>query len=129
MSIALMLLMLAAQPAEAESLSIAPGETIVFRLEGDRPVAVRNSGEPAVGELSAVLSVDGGQTLLHMTNNTERWLSYRAEMELPNGRKVRTSVCTLPSNNRGGFEFWPQPLKSVRISKFRAAPADRMSCQ
>jgi hypothetical protein len=130
MSIALMLALLAAAPAaEANGLSIAAGEAVIFRLDGERPVLVRSGETPEPGELAAKLRVEDGKTFLQMTNNTNQWLDYRATMTLSGGRKAHTSVCTLMSDGRGGIEFWPQRLKSVTIYEFRTAPENQMSCR
>jgi hypothetical protein len=121
--------LLLAASAPPSGLTVEPGHSIIFRVENGHPVTVREGEAPEPGELSAKLSIEGGNTLLHMTNNTAQWLNYRATMTQRNGHRVHTSVCTLLSNNRGGFEFWQEPLKSVTIDDFTPAPEDRMTCR
>ena len=124
----LLAMLLAAPEPEAPGLSVKPGEAIVFRLEGERPVQLRPGEAPEAGELGVTLSSDEGMTMLHVTNNTSRWLHYRATMTLPNGRIVATIVCTLSADRRGEYAFWPERLSAITLYAFRPAPEGETVC-
>jgi len=105
------------------------GETVVFRVEEGRPIAVRSGGPPAAGQLRASLTYNGGRTVLHVINNSGTPLNYQAMRVLPGNRLRRTAVCTVMPDRQGRHESWPQRVPQVVVYGFAPAKAGEFSCE
>jgi hypothetical protein len=136
-NVALLLAVALTSPATAESLpppglTIAAGESWIFRVREGQPVDARKvdqAAEPAEGELKVTLSHSMGTTM-SVTNNDATWYNYRAFITSNPGRSgTPTSVCTLMGGGRGAFENWPQPLPAIRVTDFTPAAEGEMSCR
>jgi hypothetical protein len=117
----------AAEPVA--TLAIKAGESIVFVIEEDGPVAVRSGGSPGPGQLAARLTVGHGRTFLEIVNNSGRWLNYHASMAPVGEKPRRTAVCTLRPDNEIRRESWPKRLRHVTVFSFESAKPGEFSCE
>jgi hypothetical protein len=106
------------------------GETWIFSLANGQPAnahAAPPGSKPGPNELMVSLKPQIGSTMI-VTNNTDRFLNYRATIIAPNGERP-TSVCTLMSGGRAGFENWHGNIAAIRLSDFSPAEDNKMVCQ
>ncbi len=123
---------IAATPAWADppGLTVKGGETWIFHLEYGQPAGAHLAAENAKlapGELMVSLKAENG-TMMIVTNNTDKFLNYHATM-VAGAREKATSVCTLMSNGRMGFENWPYSIRAIRLSDFEPAAENTMACK
>lgn len=123
---------LAATPAWADpaGLTVKGSETWVFHLENGQPAGAHLAAADAKlapGELMVSMKSENG-TMMTVTNNTDKFLNYRATM-VAGSREKPTSVCTLMSNGRMGFENWPYSIPAIRLSDFETATENTMVCK
>ena len=120
-----------ASAGDAAGLTIKSGDTWLFKVENGQPLGahkVSADTAPAKGEIKVNLSASMG-TMMTVTNNTDHFYNYRAFMlGKPDAKGQRTSVCTLLSGGRSGFENWPEAIPYVRISDFVEAADGEMGC-
>ncbi len=125
MKAAFALLLLAAAPAQAASLTVKTGETWAFILKNGHPVGahkVGGSAKPAKGQIVVSVRPLMGTTMV-VTNNSPVAYTFRAEL-LQAGRAIATRPCTLPANGKPIFEQWQQKAEAIRLSTFKRATAD-----
>jgi hypothetical protein len=109
------------------------GETVIFRLaaDGGTPQFVqagKGTDRPlADGEMRVKLEGDR-LTMMTIQSGHKRWLDYRAEITLADGRGGRTSVCTVMAG-KAVFESWPDPIVLIAIGDFKAAPDGQAACK
>ena len=134
-AVALLTIAALAGPASARDtagLVIQSGETWIFQVQQGQPVNAHKAGadaKPAAGEFLVTLSLQNG-TMMQVVNNTDKFYNYRAFMlKRPDDKGQRTSVCTLMSNGRMGFENWPYAIPAIRLSDFIEAGENSMQCQ
>jgi hypothetical protein len=116
--------------ADPQGLVVKSGETWVFHLENGQPAGahlVADNAKIAPGELMVTMKAENG-TMLTVTNNTDKFLNYHATM-VAGAREKPTSVCTLMSNGRMGFENWPYSIRAIRLSDFEPAAENAMVCK
>jgi hypothetical protein len=116
--------------ADAPGLIVKGGETWVFHLENGQPAGahlVSADAKLAPGELMVSVKAENG-TMMTVTNNTDKFLNYHAAM-VAGAREKPTSVCTLMSNGRMGFENWPYSIPAIRLSDFEPAAENTMACK
>ena len=121
------------QPARYTFLAMAPGQTLLFRIDDGKMTDVRlvDAGTaPMDGEIRATMESKGGTTKLHMLNKGPVAYNYTAaivkSIDAPDGQP--TSVCTLLPG-LSGFEMWPYPITSIAIGEFTPAPDGQMVCK
>jgi hypothetical protein len=125
MKFALALLLLAAAPAQAASLTVKTGETWIFTVKNGEPAKARKvtpSAKIAKGQIKVSVRALMGTTMM-VTNHSPIAYTFRAEL-LQGGKVVAPRPCTLPANAKPIFEQWQQKAEAVRISAFTAASAD-----
>src|SRR4029077_15638851 len=96
------------------------GESWIFHLENGQPAGahlVSPDAKPAPSELMVKMTPDNGKTMI-VTNNTDKFLNYHASI-IGRTREEPTSVCTLMSGGRFGFENWGGQIPAVRLSDFQ----------
>ena len=120
------------QATDSSGFVIQLGETWLFQLDQGRPINARKvdaNAKPAVGELFVTLRPQLGTTMV-IANNSAKFYNYRAlMMRRPGDRAEATSVCTVMSNGRMGFENWPYPIAAIHLSDFTQAPENSMVCR
>lgn len=134
---ALLAVMLAAAPGAAQepapTLSIAAGETVTVRIDGDPAGFVELSR--ARGEASGPRAANtirftfsgGGMPMLQVENGYGQGLDYRARMVI-GSRSAPTSVCTVMAGITG-FEGWQQRIDRLELSAPRLSDRPDMACR
>ena len=123
--LALLLAASSAAAANRPGLTIRPGESWVFSIEGGQPVHTRKvlgNTKPSPGQVLVTVKSMMGTTMT-ITSNNRRAYTYKAEL-IGAAKAVPTRSCTLPANNRLSFENWPQKAIAVRLSDFKATSKD-----
>ena len=121
------------KPARLVFIALEPGQTLLFRVDGDKVTDVRLVDEDTVpkdGEIRATMSSMGGTTMLSVLNQGPQAYNYSAVM-LPSidaKEGQSTSVCTLMPGV-SAFEMWPQPIPAIAIGEFTPSTDGRMVCQ
>jgi hypothetical protein len=133
----LLALVLAAAPAAgqapAATLSIAPGETVTVRIDGNPAGFVelsRERGEAAGprAENTIRFIFNGGATpMLQVENGYAQGFDYRARM-IVGSRSAVTSVCTVMPRIMG-FEGWQQRIDRLELSAPRLSDHPDMACR
>jgi hypothetical protein len=123
------LVLLAAVPATAAPLTVAPGESWIFRIAGGEPVRARRvpaSRKPAPGEVKVTMLTALGTSLTLSSNNRVGY-TFRAELlGVPaTAKQAAPRTCTLPANNQPVLEYWPTKAAKVRLSRFEQAADGR----
>lgn len=123
---------LGASPVSAQSqgLVVKMGEVWLFHLENGQPAGAHPASPDAKlapNELMVKVEAING-TLMSVTNNSDKFLNYRAAI-VAGGHEKPTSVCTLLNNGRGAFEMWPYPIGAIRLSDFEPAAENTMVCK
>ena len=119
------LLLLAAVPAQAASLTVKTGETWAFILKNGHPVGAHKvpaSAKPALGQILVSVRPLMGTTMI-VTNNSPVAYTFRAEL-LQRGKAITARPCTLPADGKPIFEQWKEKADAVRLSKFERSDAD-----
>ena len=119
------LLLLAAVPAQAASLTVRTGETYLFKVKAGEPAEARKvtpSAKIPKGQIKVSVSILSGTAMI-VTNNSPIAYTFSAELLLK-GRATPARSCTLPPNARPTFEQWEQKAEAVRISSFKFADAN-----
>jgi hypothetical protein len=136
---ALLALMLAAAPGAAQepvpapTLSIAAGETVTVRIDGDPPGFVelsRARGEAAGPRAANTIRFTfsgGGMPMLQVENGYGQGFDYRARIVI-GSRAAPTSVCTVMAGIMG-FEGWQQPIDRLELSAPRLSDRPAMACR
>ena len=122
---ALALLLLAAAPVAAKSLTVRTGETWIFTVANGQPATARKvdaKSSPRSGEMKVSLRSLMGTTMT-VSNNSQFDYAYRATLILPGGKAGPAKSCAVPANGRLAMEHWQQRVAAVRLSDFRQAPA------
>ncbi len=121
----LTLLLLAASPVSAKSLTVRMGETWVFAIDRGQPARGRKVAvtvSPAPNEIKVSVQPMMGTTMT-VTNNSKFDYAYRARLVMPGGKGGASKVCVVPAGGRVAIEHWPKPVSAVRLSDFKPAPA------
>jgi len=119
------LLILAAAPVQAASLTVKTGETWAFILRNGHPIGahkVTASAKPDTGQIVVSVRAVMGTTMI-VTNNSPVAYTFRAEL-LQGGKAVTARACTLPAEGKPIFEQWKEKADAVRLSAFKRANAD-----
>jgi len=118
-------ILIAAAAAAAATLTIPSGQTMLFRIERGRPVAVRQvapTTAPARGEIRFTVKAMMG-TMLTVINNSPTAYTFRATLVAADGKAMVANSCVLPAGNRLAMENWPQQAVAVRVGDFRPTRA------
>ena len=109
-------------PAQAEPLTVRPGESWLFTVKGGQPTNPRKAeatAKPGKGQIFVSVRALFGTTMI-VTNNSA--VGYTFNAELLTGKKVAAArSCTLPGGSKPILEQWDQKADAVRIGNFRAA--------
>ncbi len=121
------------QPARFTFLAMAPGQTLLFRVDAGKMTDVRlvDAGTvPKNGEIRATMESKGGNTTLQILNKGPQAYNYTAAMvkSIDATDRQPVSVCTLLPGI-SGFEMWPYPITSIAIGAFTPAPDREMVCK
>ena len=119
------LLLIAATPVQAASLTVKTGETWAFVLRNGHPVGahkVAASTKPDKGQIVVSVRPLMGTTMI-VTNNSPIAYTFRADL-LQGGKAVAARPCTLPANAKPIFEQWKEKADAVRLSQFERSDAD-----
>ena len=120
------LLLLAAAPVSAQGLTVAMGETWMFRIDRGQPAHARKvspTTAPRAGEIRLTLRSMMGTTMT-LISNSPRSYTYRATLIGAGGKEIAAKSCALPSDNRLAFESWPQTARAVKVSDFKVTRDD-----
>ena len=129
-----MLLDTKGQPARFQIIALEPGQTLLFRIDGDGKATdvrlVDADTPPADGEIRATMSSMGGNTSLEVLNKGPMSYNYEAFLmeKLESTEGAPTSVCTLLPGLTA-FEMWPYPVAAIAIGGFTPAPDGAMTCK
>lgn len=84
------------------------------------------------GTIAFTLFLDGGETFLHIENNSDRPIAYVAVLFRGRGDNMQmrpTETCTV-ARHRQTVESWPYPVDGINITQFLSPPEDngRVMC-
>ena len=119
------LLLAAAEPAQAAGLTVRSGETWFFSVKNGEPANARRvspSAKIPKGQIKVAVRPLMGTSLV-VTNNSPIAYTFRAEL-LSGGKASVARACTLPANARPAFEQWQEKADAVRLSDFKVATVD-----
>ena len=114
--------------AAASTLTVATGETWLFRVAHGQPTAAHRVDAGAIpkrGEIRVTARRMLGTTLT-LLNNSATAYTFRATLVGPDGKSIVGKSCVLPANNRLTMESWPQAAVAVRIGDFK--PTKSANC-
>ena len=120
-----LLALVAAAPVAAKPLTVRTGETWVFTVVKGQPARARKvagSAAPAPGEIKVSVQPLLGTTMT-VVNNSHFDYAYKATLIVDGGRAGPAKSCAVPAHGKPALEHWTKPVRAVRLSDFRRAPA------
>jgi len=120
--------------AQAPTLSISPGETVVARVDEAGFVEVSREASdkapespPVGGTVRFIFTAIGDTRFLHVQNGYDRAFDYRARM-FAGRQSAQTSICTVMPRI-ASIENWQQPIDRLELSDPRLSDQSEMTCR
>jgi hypothetical protein len=102
---------------------LRPGSKACFAPAGASGLTSVAEVAAASPHVSAHMTVEGGQTMLSVKNDTASQLRYRALASLPGATGWQETSIIPVRAGLFGFESWPEPIDALALFEMRFEPA------